>query len=155
MEKQPRRVVNCATLPICLVSIVLVYATLFQSNDTIFESWGYSLSNSRSNLRSESTNIDVDSQEFLLRRLVRGDDRVRFDSNRFSCHIDVHYDVCVADTPVRIYNKGLTVYVPYDHQPLVKRIVKPYARKEDETAMIRVSPVQILHGNSSINPPPA
>ncbi|KAK8602847.1 hypothetical protein V6N13_085049 [Hibiscus sabdariffa] len=155
MEKQPRRVVNCATLPICLVSIVLVYATLFQSNDTIFESWGYSLSNSRSNLRSESINIDVDSQEFLLRRLVRGDDRVRFDSYRFSCNIDVHYDVCVANTPVRIYNKGLTVYVPYDHQPLVKRIVKPYARKEDETAMIRVSPVQILHGNSTTNPPPA
>ncbi|XP_039055746.1 alpha-1,3-arabinosyltransferase XAT3-like [Hibiscus syriacus] len=86
---------------------------------------------------------------------VRGDDRVQFDSNGFSCHTDFHYDLCVANKPVRMYNKGLTVYVPYDHQPQVKRVVRPYARKEDETAMKSVSPVEILHGDSTINPPPA
>ncbi|XP_039026828.1 alpha-1,3-arabinosyltransferase XAT3-like [Hibiscus syriacus] len=154
MEKEPRRLVNYATLPICLVLTVLVYATFFQSNDTLIDSWGYRLSNSS----SERINIDaVDPQEFLLRRLVRGDDRVQFDFNGFSCHTDVHSDLCVANKPVRIYNKGLTVYVPYDHhhQPQVKRIVKPYARQEDETAMKLVSPVQILHVNSTIKPPPA
>ncbi|KAK8313119.1 hypothetical protein V6Z11_D01G088300 [Gossypium hirsutum] len=147
MEKESRRLVNCATLPICLVLISLVYATFFHSNDTILESWG--------NLSSEKINIDaVDPQEFLLRRLVRGDDRVQLDSNGFSCRADVHAQVCVANKPVRIYNKGLTVYVPSDSdQPQVKRIVKPYARLEDETAMKRVSPVQILHGKNTIDPP--
>ncbi|PPD91893.1 hypothetical protein GOBAR_DD11161 [Gossypium barbadense] len=147
MEKESRRPVNCATLPICLVLISLVYATFFHSNDTILESWG--------NLSSEKINIDaVDPQEFLLRRLVRGDDRVQLDSNGFSCRADVHAQVCVANKPVRIYNKGLTVYVPSDSdQPQVKRIVKPYARLEDETAMKRVSPVQILHGKNTIDPP--
>ncbi|GMJ10354.1 hypothetical protein HRI_004704600 [Hibiscus trionum] len=155
MEKEPRRLVNYATLAICLVLIVLVYATFFQSNDTLIGSWEYRLSNSRSNLSSERINIDADyPQEFLLRRLVRGDDRVRFDFDGFSCHADVHSEVCVANKPVRIYNKGLTVYV-YDDQPQVERIVRPYARREDETAMKFVSPVQILHGNSTIRPPAA
>ncbi|KAE8704340.1 hypothetical protein F3Y22_tig00110458pilonHSYRG00550 [Hibiscus syriacus] len=115
---------------------------------------GYRLSSSS----SERINIDaVESQEFLLRRLVRGDDQVRFESNGFSCHTDSHSDVCVANKSVRIYNKGLTVYVPYDHhhESRVKRIVKPYARQEDETAMKLDSPVQILHGNSTIKPPAA
>ncbi|XP_039000599.1 beta-1,2-xylosyltransferease XAX1-like [Hibiscus syriacus] len=117
-------------------------------------SGGYRLSSSS----SERINIDaVESQEFLLRRLVRGDDQVRFESNGFSCHTDSHSDVCVANKSVRIYNKGLTVYVPYDHhhESRVKRIVKPYARQEDETAMKLDSPVQILHGNSTIKPPAA
>ncbi|GMJ05070.1 hypothetical protein HRI_004176200 [Hibiscus trionum] len=151
------RLVNYAALAICSMLIFLVYAALFQSNDTVFDSWGYSLPNSSCNLSSERTNVDaVDPQEFLLRRLVRGDDRVELDSNGFSCHTDVHSEVCVENKAVRIYNKGLTVYVPYDHQPQpqVKRIVKPYARQQDETAMRVVSPVQILHGNNTINPPP-
>ncbi|GMJ10351.1 hypothetical protein HRI_004704500 [Hibiscus trionum] len=161
MEKQSRRLVHSATLAFCLVFIVLVFATSFQSNHTInladLKLPGNDLSDSRSNLWSERVvNIDaVDPQEFLLRRLVRGDDRVRFESDGFSCHTDVHSEVFIANKPVRIFNRGLTVYVPYDHQPQVKRIFKPYARKEDETAMELVSPVQILHGNSTINPPPA
>ncbi|XP_039058758.1 alpha-1,3-arabinosyltransferase XAT2-like [Hibiscus syriacus] len=153
MKEPPRlRLLNCATLAICSMLFFLVYATLFQSNDTVFDSWGYSLPKSR---------IDVDAdvpQEFLLRRLVRGDDRVEFDSSGFSCHVDVHSEVCIENKPVRIYNKGLTVHVPIDHhQPQVKRIVKPYARQQDETAMRVVSPVQILHvnNNAAIDPPPA
>ncbi|XP_039000604.1 alpha-1,3-arabinosyltransferase XAT3-like [Hibiscus syriacus] len=156
MEKESKRLVNCATLATCLVLIVLVYSTLFQSNDTINladlklhgNEGGYRLSDSR--IIADA----VDPKEFLLRRLVRGDDRVQFESSGFSCHTDVHSEVFIANKPVRIFNKGLTVYVPYDHQPQVTRTVKPYARKEDETAMKLVSPVQIVHGNSTSNPPP-
>ncbi|XP_022717668.1 uncharacterized protein LOC111276123 [Durio zibethinus] len=79
-----------------------------------------------------------------------GDDRAQLDSNGFSCHTDIHSEVCLANKPVRIDNKALTVYVPSD-EPQVKRIVQPYARKEDETAMKLVTPVQILQGNT--NPP--
>ncbi|KAE8654218.1 RNAse THREE-like protein 2 isoform 1 [Hibiscus syriacus] len=161
--KEPRRLrlVNCAALATCSMLFFLVYATLFQSNDTVFElsenEGGYSLPNSNSNLSSERINVDaVDPQEFLLRRLVRGDDQVEFDSSGFSRHVDVHSQVCVENKPVRICNKGLTVHVPIDHQPQVKRIVKPYAMQQDETAKRVVSPVQILHGNNAaMNPPPA
>ncbi|KAK6229767.1 Glycosyltransferase 61 - like 8 [Theobroma cacao] len=152
MEKEPRtRVVNCATLAVCLVLIVLLYAAFFPSNDTAFQSWKDRFSDSRGSLSSDRVDVDaVDSQEFLLRRLVRGDDRVQLDSNGFSCHTDVHSEVCLVDNPVRIDNKALTVYAPSD-QPQVKRMVQPYARKEDETAMKLVTPVQILYGNT--NPP--
>ncbi|XVF03807.1 hypothetical protein REPUB_Repub05bG0024700 [Reevesia pubescens] len=151
MEKEPRRLMNCATPAICLVFIVFLYASICPSKDTMFVSWKHQLSNPIDNLSNERVNGDaVDSQEFLLRRLVRGDDRVQLDSNGFSCHSDFHSEVCLANKPVRIDNKALTVYVPSD-QPEVKRIVQPYARKEDETAMNLVRPVQILHGNT--NPP--
>ncbi|XP_021287398.1 uncharacterized protein LOC110418903 [Herrania umbratica] len=152
MEKEPRtRVVNCATLAVCLVLIVLLYAAFFPSKDTAFQSWKGRFSDSRGSLSSERVDVDaVDSQEFLLRRLVRGDDRVQLDSNGFSCHIDVHSEVCLVNKPVRIDNKALTVYALSD-QPQVKRMVQPYARKEDETAMKLVTPVQILYGNT--NPP--
>lgn len=74
MEKEPRtRVVNCATLAVCLVLIVLLYAAFFPSNDTAFQSWKDRFSDSRGSLSSDRVDVDaVDSQEFLLRRLVRG-----------------------------------------------------------------------------------
>ncbi|XWS11254.1 hypothetical protein CRYUN_Cryun38cG0068200 [Craigia yunnanensis] len=150
MEKEPRRLMNCATLAISLVLIVLIYAAFVPSKDILFESGEHQLSNSRGNLSSERVNVDaVDSQEFLL-RLVRGDDRAQLDSKGFSCYTDLHSEVCLANKPVRIDNKALTIYVPSD-QPQVKRIVQPYARKEDENAMKLVTPLQILHGNT--NPP--
>ncbi|OMP04393.1 hypothetical protein COLO4_09702 [Corchorus olitorius] len=134
----------CATLAISFVLIVLLYAAFFPSKYTPFQSWNNQSANSRSN-----TSIDVvDSQYFLLRRLVRGDDRVQLESNGFSCHTDVHSDVCLANKPVRIKNKGLKVHVPSDDQLQAnKRLVRPYARQEDETAMKLVTPVEIIHGN--------
>ncbi|XVF77384.1 hypothetical protein PTKIN_Ptkin14bG0038700 [Pterospermum kingtungense] len=147
MEKEPRRLVNCSTLALSIVSIVLIYAAFFPSKDTLFDSWRSS--NSIGNLSSYKVNVgEFDSQEFLLRRLVRGDNRAKLNSKGFACHTDVHSDLCLANKPVRIDNKALTVYVP-SNQPQVKRLVKPYARQEDPTAMDIVTTVQILHGKTS------
>uniref|UniRef100_A0A5B6YGS4 Glycosyltransferase 61 catalytic domain-containing protein n=1 Tax=Davidia involucrata TaxID=16924 RepID=A0A5B6YGS4_DAVIN len=81
-----------------------------------------------------------------------GEDRTQLEATGFACHSDLHTDVCVANKPVRIDTRTLTVYVPNDQiTSHGKHTVQPYARKGDKTAMKFVSPVQSLHGN--ITPP--
>ncbi|CAL5341687.1 unnamed protein product [Camellia sinensis] len=96
-----------------------------------------------------------DQQELnsVLRRLVRGDDRIQLDATGLACHSDLHTDVCVSNRPVRIDLRTMTVYAPHsfsESMPKANRIVRPYARKEDKTAMDLVSPVQILQGNITL-----
>ena len=45
-------------------------------------------------------------------------------------------------------NNALTAYLQ-SSQVKVKHMVRPYARKEDETAMKKVTPVQIITRNAS------
>lgn len=78
-----------------------------------------------------------------------GEDRVQLETTGFSCHSDLHSEVCVAKKPVIIDNNALTAYLQ-SSQVQVNHTVRPYARKEDETAMEQVSSVQILNGNASL-----
>ncbi|KAL6199408.1 hypothetical protein ACLB2K_029192 [Fragaria x ananassa] len=89
-----------------------------------------------------------ESLRLLFRRLVRG--KVQLDTTGLSCHSDLHFEQCLANKPVIIDKNASTVYIPsYEAKSEYK--LKPYARKEDETAMKLVTPVRILHGN--ISPP--
>ncbi|KAH7546768.1 hypothetical protein FEM48_Zijuj01G0236400 [Ziziphus jujuba var. spinosa] len=92
---------------------------------------------------------EIDGQKFLLRRLVRGEDRIRLDSTGFSCNSDFHSEVCIADKPVIVDNNEQTIYVP-STETQAKRMVQPYALKDDPTAMKYVTPVKILHGNTHL-----
>ncbi|GLT57513.1 hypothetical protein SLA2020_304810 [Shorea laevis] len=156
MQKEPRRLLNSLTLAGCLLLITLIYATFFASKDIPFESWRNQITDWRGSSIRENVDKDilgeVDSQEFLLRRLVRGDDRTIFESERFSCHSDFHTDVCIADRQVRIDTKALKIYIPSSsNQSQAERLIKPYPLKEDANAMKTVTAVQILEGN--ITPP--
>ncbi|XP_057529571.1 alpha-1,3-arabinosyltransferase XAT2-like [Amaranthus tricolor] len=83
-----------------------------------------------------------------LRRLVRGKDLAQLDSTGVSCIYDFHFEQCIINKPVIIpSNQPMTVYVPSD-QPSEKQTVQPYARREDPTAMVEVTPIQILHGRN-------
>ncbi|KAK9269591.1 hypothetical protein L1049_001367 [Liquidambar formosana] len=147
-----------ATSVTCLFLLPLFYASFFASNGNPFaDSWKDHLSSWRG--KNGATKIDRGEEEkepleFLLRRLVRGEDRTQLEATGFSCHSDLHSEVCVSNKPVRIDNHAMTVYIPSNETetaPQMKRMVQPYARKEDDTAMKAVTPVQILHTN--ISPP--
>ncbi|KAK9938630.1 hypothetical protein M0R45_015356 [Rubus argutus] len=128
---------------ICLLTIGLLYAAL---TVTPFETWKHKLSNwddHKSIGREEPL-------KFLFRRLVRGKDRIQLDTTGLSCHSDLHFELCLANKPVIIDKNASTVYVP-SNEAKSEYKVKPYARKEDGTAMKAVTPVRILHGN--ITPP--
>ncbi|XP_062169646.1 alpha-1,3-arabinosyltransferase XAT3-like isoform X2 [Alnus glutinosa] len=77
------------------------------------------------------------------------ENRIQLKTTGFSCYSDLHSEVCVTNKPLIIVdNNVLTAYLQSSHVQ-VKHMVRPYPRKEDETAMKRVSPVQILSGNAT------
>uniref|UniRef100_A0A2N9I8C7 Glycosyltransferase family 61 protein n=1 Tax=Fagus sylvatica TaxID=28930 RepID=A0A2N9I8C7_FAGSY len=151
MGKGSSRLVLGATSVVSLLAIFLLYAAYFTSDISPFDSWKLHLSNWNGSLgrRKVDKGVEVvEPLEFMLRRLVRGEDRVQLETTGFSCHTDRHSEVCVTNKPVMLDNNALTAYIQ-SSQVQVKHMVQPYARKEDEMAMKQVTPVQILTRNAS------
>ncbi|XP_058218203.1 alpha-1,3-arabinosyltransferase XAT3-like [Rhododendron vialii] len=160
MEKEPRSLIFRATPLICLLLLSLLYTELIWLRYTRHCGSDQMVGNQefRNWCSIRSTGKDgqgIDDQEhlnFLLRRLVRGEDQTQLDTTGFACHSDFHTDVCVASRPVRIDMRTMKVYATFSRGiPQENHIVRPYARKADKIAMSFVSPVQILQGN--ITPP--
>uniref|UniRef100_A0A2N9IG88 Glycosyltransferase 61 catalytic domain-containing protein n=1 Tax=Fagus sylvatica TaxID=28930 RepID=A0A2N9IG88_FAGSY len=151
MGKGSSRLVLGATSVVSLLAIFLLYDAYFTSDISPFDSWKHHLSNWNGSLgrRKVDKGVEVvEPLEFMLRRLVRGEDRVQLETTGFSCHTDRHSEVCVTNKPVMLDNNALTAYIQ-SSQVQVKHMVQPYARKEDERAMKQVTPVQILTRNAS------
>uniref|UniRef100_A0A2N9IL43 Glycosyltransferase 61 catalytic domain-containing protein n=1 Tax=Fagus sylvatica TaxID=28930 RepID=A0A2N9IL43_FAGSY len=137
MGKGSSRLVLGATSVVSLLAIFLLYAAHFTSDISPFDSWKLHLSNWNGSLgrRKVDKGVEVvEPLEFMLRRLVRGEDRVQLETTGFSCHTDRHSEVCVTNKPVMLDNNALTAYIQ-SSQVQVKHMVQPYARKEDEMAM--------------------
>ncbi|XP_058218622.1 alpha-1,3-arabinosyltransferase XAT3-like [Rhododendron vialii] len=102
----------------------------------------------------ESRIQDQHHLDLVLERLLEGDSQILLEANGFACHSDIHTEVCVSNRPVKIDTSTMTVYAPFSEGMIgASHTMSPYARKDDEVAMSRVSPVQILQG--SIIAPPA
>ncbi|XP_062017809.1 alpha-1,3-arabinosyltransferase XAT3-like [Rosa rugosa] len=143
MAKESNNVMlGASSIMICLLTIGLLYAALTINP---FETWKHKVSN----LDGKSVGGE-EPLRFLFRRLVRGKDQVQLDTTGLSCHSDLHFELCLTNKPVIIDKNASTVYIP-SKEAKSEYKVKPYARKEDETAMKIVTPVRILHGN--ITPP--
>ncbi|XP_038684985.1 alpha-1,3-arabinosyltransferase XAT3-like [Tripterygium wilfordii] len=157
MREESRRLVISTTSVICLLLIALVCIDGFTSNANPFESWKQKLSNWRGILQRREVDEGViieeeeESLKFVLRRLVRGEDRQELENTGFSCHFDLHSEVCVVTNPVRIGNNGLTIHVSSD-QERNETTVRPYARREDETAMNDVTALQIVSADTNLPP---
>ncbi|KAJ4825201.1 hypothetical protein Tsubulata_043472, partial [Turnera subulata] len=67
---------------------------------------------------------------------ISGEDRLQLETTGFSCNSDLHTEICLANKQVRIDNNALKVYIP-SSQAVEKRLILPYPRKEDKTAMDR------------------
>ncbi|KAK1583858.1 hypothetical protein Q3G72_027670 [Acer saccharum] len=157
--KEQQKLVIGATSLAFLLLLPWIYVAFFHVNP--LESWKHKLTNWRGNdqISSKKTNSSMeevnDPLEFQLRRLVRGEDRIKLDDTGFSCHSDLHSDLCVVNKPVKVDKNGSTVYIiSSSTQSQVERLIKPYALQDDQTAMKWVSPVRILNedSNSSMAP---
>ncbi|XP_059442188.1 alpha-1,3-arabinosyltransferase XAT3-like [Corylus avellana] len=149
MGKESNRLLLGATSAVLLLLIFFLYAAFFTSDVTPFDSWKHKLSNWNGSLSSRKVNKGVEVAEPLLRRLVRGENQIQLKTTGFSCYSELHSEVCVTNKPLVIVdNKALTAYLQSSNVQ-VKHMVRPYPRKEDETAMKQVSPVQILLGNAT------
>ncbi|TXG67507.1 hypothetical protein EZV62_008782 [Acer yangbiense] len=89
--------------------------------------------------------IQEDTLKFQLRRFVRDEDRIQFESTGFSCLHSQISEVCVSERPLIIDNQ--TIYVPSSQLQLTKK-VKLYG---EVIAHHQVSPVQIVAGEQSAN----
>lgn len=151
MGKESKRPVLGAAWTGCLLIAVSLCIALLVLKDEPFLSWRNQIPNWRGNGDAgelgEVTG-ERDALEDLLRRLVRGEERNQLQVEGFTCHFDLHTEMCLSAKPVRISNGGLTVHVRSDGSQF-RRLIRPYARREDRGAMKLVTQVQILHRDAA------
>ncbi|KAI6690577.1 hypothetical protein NL676_027405 [Syzygium grande] len=155
MGKESKRQVLGAASMACLLIVVSLCITLLVSMDLPFLSWRNQIPNWRGNNGArevDEVTIERDALMNLLRRLVIGEERNQLEVGGFTCHFDLHTEMCLSANPVRISNRGLTVHV-LSNGSQFERSVRPYARREDKHMMTPVTPVQILHGDAGNSPP--
>ncbi|EPS67255.1 hypothetical protein M569_07521 [Genlisea aurea] len=97
--------------------------------------------------------FDENFFKYHLGRLVRGEDKKRFEEVGFACHRDYFSILCVTDRPVMIdtRKKNMTVYVSSDEFSDGEIVFRPYARRYDEPTS--VTPVRIVRRGRDGNPP--
>ncbi|KAL3508457.1 hypothetical protein ACH5RR_027858 [Cinchona calisaya] len=150
MEESKRLVCSSSTFLISLFIILpLVYCAFFQ-----IDRWKENLTNWDGNSSTgKKINEDVQEQEplnSLLRRLVRGDQRIQLEDNGFAYLSELHSDIYIASKEVRFDTNASKIYINTS-QALETYKVRPYALKGDETGMNLVAPIEIQVGN--ITPP--
>ncbi|KAK3427208.1 hypothetical protein EUGRSUZ_F03488 [Eucalyptus grandis] len=137
MGKESKRPVLGAAWTGCLLIAVSLCIALLVLKDEPFLSWRNQIPNWRGNGDAgelgEVTG-ERDALKDLLRRLVRGEERNQLQVEGFTCHFDLHTEMCLSAKPVRISNGGLTVHVRSDGSQF-RRLIRPYARREDRGAM--------------------
>ncbi|KAF3453410.1 hypothetical protein FNV43_RR03850 [Rhamnella rubrinervis] len=159
MGKESKSPVFRASFIVCLLfAYGLIYAAFSSFHINPFEPWKHQesyVSGSVHNRKGhDASNFFIhEVKEALgihLKRLVnKGEDPTQLDAKGFLCQSDMSSDGCLINKPLLIDKDSLTIYVPSDDDTQSKYMVKPYARKGEDTAMNNVSPVQILHGNRS------
>ncbi|KAH7860616.1 hypothetical protein Vadar_015593 [Vaccinium darrowii] len=143
MEKVPKRLIIRSTPFFCLLLLCLLYTSI-EFRTHVNDQW-----------KKQRTNLGGSCQEdlnFLLKRLVKERNQAQLEVTGVSYHSDVHTEVWVSNRPVRIDTRAMKIYAPSSRYAY-NRMISPYPRREDKTAMDYVSPIQILQGN--ISDPPA
>lgn len=153
MDKEPRKLVFRSTPVIFLLILSLLYFDLFWANYISFDQWKKNCSKSETIFNSRKVKNEIleekqNSLDFLFSSLLAGEDQVKLKATGFACNRAVYSVHCVANQPVRIDTRTMTVYVPSD-QPVQETVIKPYARQEDHNLLKIVTPVKILHGNTT------
>ncbi|KAK4804827.1 hypothetical protein SAY86_004644 [Trapa natans] len=149
MEKKPKWSPLGATSALFLLSASLVLIVFFVSNYALqLGSW-MEFANRRGELGAKTGDVgrkelQGERLNYLLQRLV-GDQLTEFKTEGFLYFADEHTELCISSKPVRVDDGGLTVYIQSKGNRFT-RTVRPYARKEDGTAMDQVTPVKIVHG---------
>ncbi|KAL8090075.1 alpha-1,3-arabinosyltransferase XAT3-like [Apium graveolens] len=151
MEKEPKRLLFGATPLVFLLLITLLYTQLFASNSLPFDKWMQQLANWK--VSGNKFNKAVQYQESfkpILRRLVKGEDQNKLETDGFACDSDYYSMVCVASEPsLRIDTRTLTVQMLLNKTALQDKTatIRPYAWQHSSEILKNTTPVQILHRN--------
>ncbi|KAI3456895.1 hypothetical protein Pfo_013558 [Paulownia fortunei] len=154
MEKEPRKLVFRVTPWIFLLVLPLLYADVLWGNNIQFEqrlhyiSGSETISSSRKVIINETVDEKQESLDFLLSRLVKGEDQKKLKATGFACNPEVYSMHCVANQPVRIDTRTMTISLP-SNQSVQETLIRPYARQEDDVLLRTVTPVKILQGNTT------
>ncbi|KAL1556263.1 alpha-1,3-arabinosyltransferase XAT3-like [Salvia divinorum] len=97
---------------------------------------------------NKTVQVSFNSLDFLLSRLVQGEDQSNFRATGFSCDAHTNSKHCVTTRPSQIDTATMTVSIPSD-DPVQETWLRPYARQEDEILLRKVTPVKIVHGNTT------
>ncbi|KAK6149348.1 hypothetical protein DH2020_016873 [Rehmannia glutinosa] len=155
MEKEPRKLVFRVTPWIFLLVLPLFYADVVWRNNIQFEQRLHYISSTEtiSSTRKINTNETVgekkESLDFLLSKLVKGEDQEKLKATGFACNTQVYSKHCIANKPVWIDTTTMTVTIP-SNQPVRETVIRPYARQEDDVLLSTVTPVKILQGNTTL-----
>ncbi|KAG6405321.1 hypothetical protein SASPL_132910 [Salvia splendens] len=148
MEK---KVVSRLTPWIFLLAIPLFYLEIMWSNNIQLQQPNL-LKIDRKSFQSAHSNktvrLNLNSLDFLLSRLVQGEEQSNFRATGFSCDAQIHSKHCVTTRPSQIDTATMTVSIPSDC-PAQETSLRPYARQEDEILLRKVTPVKIIHGGNT------
>ncbi|KMT12764.1 hypothetical protein BVRB_4g088580 [Beta vulgaris subsp. vulgaris] len=149
MEKlEPKRRLIIALTVGSIFFVLVVHLLQESSPSSNSATFGYSRKYQGWNMRDGSSVGGKEAMKIDLRRLVKGKDLAQLEATGMSCIYDLHFEQCIITKPVIIpANEPMVAYVPSD-QPPEKRTIRPYARREDPTAMKEVTPLHILHGKN-------
>lgn len=106
---------------------------------------------------------DDNTMELNMQRLVLEKNIAKFQAEGFTCQTEQHSEQCITTNHVRIQSNGdhqITIYIPSPsgsktaiktpqmiNKTPRKINIKPYALRDDVTAMQMVTPLKILQGN--------
>ncbi|XP_073027129.1 alpha-1,3-arabinosyltransferase XAT3-like isoform X1 [Primulina eburnea] len=162
MKRDHRKLFSRTTPLIFLLVILLLYVDFLWIRFIRFDEFYMELAGTQYISTSKTTSIDrlkirmnetvkeyQDSIDFLLSRLVKGEDQEKLRTTGFVCNPEVHSIHCVTNKPVGIDTRSMTVSIPSNLADQ-ESVVRPYARREDEVLLRSVTPVRILQGNVSL-----
>ncbi|XP_073127101.1 alpha-1,3-arabinosyltransferase XAT3-like isoform X2 [Henckelia pumila] len=156
MERDPKKLFSRTTPLIFLLVILLLYVDFLWIRFIRFDEWMQYYSTSGTTSRdvlkirlNETVKENQDSLDFLLSRLVKGEDQEKLRTTGFVCDPEVYSIHCVTNKPVWIDTRSTTVSIP-SNRTVQENLVRPYARQEDEGLLRSVTPVRILQGDISL-----
>ncbi|KAK1382832.1 alpha-1,3-arabinosyltransferase XAT2-like [Heracleum sosnowskyi] len=156
MEKKPKRLLFGAAPLLFLLLITLFYTQLFASNSLPFNQWMKQLANWKLGINRFNEAIQYrESFMPILRRLVKGEDQSKLETDGFACDSDHYSMFCVASEPsLRIDTKRLTIQVLLNKTTLQDKTttIRPYAWQSSNKVLNKTTPVRIVHRNTASLP---
>ncbi|KAK1418025.1 hypothetical protein QVD17_27162 [Tagetes erecta] len=98
--------------------------------------------------KDHNHNHNDQSTEYLLTRLLGGEDRRKLESTGFACDNTSWSIVCITNKPVKINMNTMQVHL-HPSLPNTTTIIRPYSMQENPYAMNYITPVTI----TTVEPP--
>ncbi|XP_057792987.1 alpha-1,3-arabinosyltransferase XAT3-like [Salvia miltiorrhiza] len=153
---QPNKFFSRLTTSIFVIVLPLLFVDIMWGNIAHFQQRSnYSPAKTISTTTAATKSVgDSDSLDFVLSRLVQGEDLKSFRATGFGCDTQEHSKHCITNRAAHIDTTTMTVTIPSEDPFMNEMTLHPYARQEDKTLIEKVTPVRIVRGKTMAPPPP-